>query len=522
MTNEFSEWRSTAVLVAVCLASASMPLAFTGPTVALPSIGAALDGSPVSISWATNAYLLTFGSLLLAAGTLADRYGRKRVFAIGTGGFGILSLVLAVVPDMTSFNLIRAAEGVTAAAVMSAGMAVLAQEFDGPGRLRAFSFVGTSFGIGLAVAPIASAYLFELFGWRSIFALVVAFDVAAFVIGMIAMKETRDPDATRVDWPGCVSFTLALAALTWAILDGPGRGWSHPVVLTLFGLALALFIAFAVIETRVARPMLDLGLFRYRQFVGVQLLATAPAYGFVVLVILLPIRLVGIDGMSASEAGQTMLAMSAPLLVLPLLAGSLTRWLSPAILSGFGLLIASVGLFWLGQIPIGAGIAAIAPALIVIGVGMSFPWGLMDGLAVSVVPTERAGMAAGIFGTVRVAGEGIALALVTALLTSLAQSQVSELVPQSTSSSAIAQRLAAGDLRGASALAPQVSPSTLLAGYSDAFGTLTLCLAAVTLATAVVVFLSLRTPAARQDQVAQLQSAKSYVSTDRGHISIET
>lgn len=494
MPNKYSRLRPVAVLIAVCLASASMPLAFTGPTVALPSIAMSLGGSPVSISWATNAYLLTFGSLLLAAGSLADRYGRKRVFAIGTGGFAILSVVLALVPDMTSFNLIRAAEGITAAAAMSAGMAVLAQEFDGPGRLRAFSFVGASFGIGLSVAPIASGYLFEAFGWRSIFALVVGFDLLAIIIGMISIVETRDPDATAVDWPGCFSFTLALAALTAAILDGSGRGWSHPMVLTFFGSSVALLTVFIVIERRVARPMLDLNLFRYRQFVGVQLLAAAPAYGFVVLLILLPIRLVGIDGMTASEAGRTMLAMSAPLLILPLLAGSLTRWLSPATLCGLGLLVASAGVFWLGQIPIGAGIAAMAPAMLVIGVGISLPWGLMDGLAVSVVPKERAGMAAGIFGTFRVAGEGIALALVTALLTGLAESQVSNLIPQSGNSSAIALRLATGDLNGASALAPQVPLPTLLAGYGHAFSAFTTCLAAVTLATAAVVFLSLRQP----------------------------
>lgn len=499
MEDQSPTWRSAAVLVAVCLASASMPLAFTGPTVALPAIGEALGGSPVAINWATNAYLLTFGSLLLAAGAIADRYGRKRVFVIATGVFGILSVMIAFSPDMTSFNLIRAAQGVMAAAAMSAGMAVLAQAFQGAGQLRAFSFVGVSFGVGLSVAPIASAYLFELFGWRSILALVVAFAVAAFLIGILFMTESRDPEATRVDWPGSVSFTVALAALTTAILEGPGRGWSDPVVVALFAAAAAILIAFVVIERRVARPMLNLDLFGYRQFVGVQLLAAAPAYGFVVLVVLLPIRLVGIDGMSASEAGRTMLAMSSPLLVLPLLAGSLTRWLSPATLCGLGLVVASVGVFWLGQVPIGAGTAAMVPALLVIGVGMSFPWGLMDGLAVSVVPKERAGMAAGIFGTVRVAGEGIALALTTALLSVLAQSRVSPLIRQPTASPLIAERLVTGDLGGASALAPEVAAPALLASYGNAFSTLTLYLAAATLITAVVVFLSLRRPAVDRD-----------------------
>lgn len=499
MENHSTTRRSAAVLAAVCLASASMPLAFTGPTIALPTIGAALGGSPVSISWATNAYLLTFGSLLLAAGALADRYGRKRVFAIATGAFGILSAMIAFAPDMTSFNLIRAAQGIMAAAALSAGMAVLAQEFQGAGHLRAFSFVGVSFGVGLSVAPIASAYLFELFGWRSIFALVIVFDIAAFLIGIAFMTESRDPDATKVDWPGSVSFTAALAILTTAILEGPGRGWSDPVVVALFAAAAVLLIAFVVIERRVARPMLDLDLFRYRQFVGVQLLAAAPAYGFVVLVILLPVRLVGIDGMSASEAGQTMLAMSAPLLVLPLLAGSLTRWLSPATLCGLGLVVASLGVVWVGQVPIGAGTAAFIPALLVIGVGMSFPWGLMDGLAVSVVPKERAGMAAGIFGTVRVAGEGIALALATALLSGLAQSRVSSLTSGPAASRLTAERLVAGDLGGAQALASEVPPPELVSHYGDAFSMLTACLAVATLLTALVVFVSLRRPTVQTD-----------------------
>ncbi len=475
-----------------------MPLAFTGPTIALPTIGAALGGSPVSINWATNAYLLTFGSLLLAAGALADRYGRKRVFVIATGAFAMLSMMLAFSPDMTSFNLIRAAEGVMAAGAMSAGMAVLAQEFDGPGRLRAFSFVGISFGVGLSVAPIASAWLFEMFGWRSIFALVITFDVIAFIIGMAFMTESRDPDATTVDWPGSVSFTAALALLTTAILEGPGRGWSDPVVIAFFGMSAVFLLLFVIIERRTARPMLDLDLFRYRQFVGVQLLAAAPAYGFVVLLILLPIRLVGIDGMSASEAGQTMLALSAPLLVFPLLAGSLTRWISPATLCGLGLLITSGGVLWLGLVPIGAGNAALVPALLLIGVGISFPWGLMDGLAVSVVPKERAGMAAGIFGTVRVAGEGIALALATALLTGLAQTRVAPLVSQPATSPLIAERLATGDLASALELAPEVPSSALLEGYSNAFSLLTMCLAAITLVTAVVVFFSLRRRAVHQ------------------------
>jgi hypothetical protein len=160
--------------------------------------------------------------------------------------------------------------------------------------------------------------------------------------------------------------------------------------------------------------MLDLTLFRYPRFVGVQLLAAAPAYAFVVLLVLLPIRFIGIEGMDEIAAGRLMICLSGPLLILPIVAGQLTRWFAPATICGTGLLVAAGGLVWLSQVPVGEPNAVAAPMLI-IGTGISFPWGLMDGLAVSVIPKERAGMAPGIFNTTRVAGEGVALAIVTAI-----------------------------------------------------------------------------------------------------------
>lgn len=170
-------------LLSVCLAAAAMPLTFTGTAVALPAIGRALGGSPIALNWVTNAFMLTFGSSLMAAGALADAYGRKRVFLIGVGAFAILSMALAIAPDIVWFDLGRAAQGIAAAAAFSGGMAALAQEFDGASRIRAFSIVGTSFGIGLAFGPIASGLMIDAFGWRSIFCLVVMFAVLAFALG---------------------------------------------------------------------------------------------------------------------------------------------------------------------------------------------------------------------------------------------------------------------------------------------------------------------------------------------------
>lgn len=474
-------------LLAVCLAAVAMPLTFTGTAVALPAIGRDLSGDPIAIAWATNAFMLTFGSTLLAAGTLADRYGRRRVFLAGTYTFALASLALVVAPDVRVFDLLRGLQGLGAAAAYAGGAAALAQEFEGPERLRAFSFVGTSFGVGLSLGPIASGLMIEAFGWRSIFLAVVGFTALAGLLGHRAVRDSRDPAASRLDWPGALSFTATLALFTCGMLLVPARGGRDAAVLGCFiGAALCLG-AFVAIERRVARPMLDLSLFRYARFVGVQLLAAAPAYGFVVLLILLPMRFVGLEGMGEAAAGGLMVVLSAPLVILPVVAGTLSRRFQAATICGAGLLISAGGLLWLALTPVGAPPLATAWPMLLVGIGISLPWGLMDGLAVSVVPKERAGMATGIFSTVRVAGEGVALAVVGAALSMLIARRIEaadltgRIVPA-------AQRLAGGDLGGALPFLPAADAGRLTALYGAAFGRLLVALAAIT---ALVVFLSL-------------------------------
>lgn len=477
------------VLVAICCAAAAMPLTFTGPAVALPSIGRTLGGSPLALNWVTNAFMLTFGSTLMAAGALADAYGRKRMFLGGLAAFGIFSLGLAFAGNIVWFDSLRALQGVGAAAAFSGGMASLAQEFEDRERLRAFSVVGASFGVGLAFGPIASGLVVEAFGWPAIFLLVVALAALAFVLGALFLRETRDPNAGGLDWKGAVSFTLALALLTFGILQMPEVGWSDPFVLAVLVAAAIFFFAFYRIERSVARPMLDLSLFRYPRFVGVQLLAAAPAYAFVVLLILLPVRFIGIEGMGEIAAGRMMIALSAPLLILPIAAGLLTRWFSPAAICGAGLLLSAAGLAWLSQFPVGSEPELLVAPLLVVGIGISLPWGLMDGLAVSVVPKERAGMATGIFSTTRVAGEGVALAVVTALLSAFTQVNLGSGVGAHAAD--IAQRLVTGDVAAAGSIVPSMERAAILHAYSNAFGVLLWLLTAITIATAVVVFLYL-------------------------------
>ncbi|WP_241121045.1 MFS transporter, partial [Achromobacter xylosoxidans] len=452
----------------------------------------------VALNWITNAFMLVFGSSLLVAGALADRYGRRRVFLAGAAIFIAASLGLVHAPDIVAFDLLRAAQGLGGAAIFSGGAAALAQAFDGPGRMRAFSLLGASFGAGLSFGPIASALLIERYGWRSIFLLVIGLAAVALLLGARCLRESRDPAAGRLDWPGAATFSAALALLTWGIMRAPQSGWGDPSTLAMLAAAVALFAAFGVIELRAVRPMLDLTLFRYPRFLGVQLLAAAPAYAFVVLLILLPVRFIAVDGLGEIEAGRMMIALSAPLL-LPIVAGQLTRWLAPALICGAGLLLAAAGLAWLSLAMTAGQVTALVGPMLLIGIGISLPWGLMDGLAVSVVPVERAGMATGIFSTTRVAGEGVALAVVSALLTGLTASHLATALPGAAPrATQAAQRLVAGDFDALAAILPGTGRAVLAHASADAFAVLLWILAAITVLTALVVFLFLGKPEARE------------------------
>ncbi|WP_136622671.1 MULTISPECIES: MFS transporter [Mesorhizobium] len=495
------------VLLSVCLAAMTMPLTFTGPAVALSRIAADLGGSPVELNWVTNAFMLTFGATLMASGALADNHGRKRIFLAGLCLYVLASLGAMLAPDIVWFDILRAAQGIGSAAAFAGGASALAQEFEGPLRLRAFSFLGTSFGIGLAFGPIASGLLISAFGWRSIFLLVAALAVAAAALGQRTIKESRDPDATGVDWAGAGTFTIALASLTYGVLQAPQSGWADPLVVTLLGTAAFFFVAFVVVERRARRPMLDLTLFAYPRFVGVQFLAAAPAYGFVVLLVLLPIRFIGVEGMSEIKAGQLMICLSGPLLILPMLAGQLARWIAPATICGVGLLITAAGLVWLSLTP-PVDSALVAP-LMLIGVGIALPWGLMDGLAVSVVPKERAGMAVGIFNTTRVACEGVALAIVMATLSGFTAAQLAaQGMASSTHAAAAAQLLVTGNLGETALHLPQAGAAVLVQAYETAFDRLLIVLAAITVMTAIVVFLGLRRGSASEHEAIALPACQ--------------
>lgn len=421
LTAQNSRWS----ILAVCSAALMLPLSFSAGVIATPAIALHAGGSALALSWITNAFLLSFGSLLMAAGALADRYGRKRLFISGVSVFTALSLLTGWVPSVIWLDGVRALQGAAAAATLAGGGAALANAFDGAERSRAFSLLGTSFGVGLAAGPVIAGMLMAVAGWHSVFLCCALFGVVALMIGVRTLPESRNPDARALDWPGIISFSATLTLFTWGMLQVADRGASGLATGLLLG-SLVMALMFVWIERRSPQPMLDLSLFRYGRFIGVQLLPVATCYCFVVLLVLLPLRFMGFYGYDALTTGLLMLAISLPMLVVPSLAVMLTHRFYPATVSCIGLLLAAAGMGLLSLVTPHSSLSLTLLAMVMIGSGSGLPWGLMDNLSVSVVPTQRAGMATGIFSTVRVAGEGVALASISTLFSQLLVNQLSQ------------------------------------------------------------------------------------------------
>ena len=157
-------------VLAVCLVALALPLSFSAGAVAVPALAGRFQGAPSALAWVTNAFMLSFGSLLLAAGGLADRLGRRRLFLCGSAGFALATLAVCLAADLRALDLARGVQGVAAAAALASGSAALAQRFEGHARTRVFALMGTMFGLGLALGPLLAGLLLQTLGWRAVFA----------------------------------------------------------------------------------------------------------------------------------------------------------------------------------------------------------------------------------------------------------------------------------------------------------------------------------------------------------------
>jgi EmrB/QacA subfamily drug resistance transporter len=419
-------------LGAVCVATFMLLLDITVVNTALPAIQRDLGGSFTDLQWVIDAYALSLAALVLTAGSLADRLGRRRVFAIGLGIFSVASLLCGLAPDPTLLNLARGLQGVGGAIMFAVSLALVAQEFpSGPERGMAMGIYGATIGIAVAIGPLLGGLLTDGFGWQSVFLINVPIGLAAIAATYWKLAESRDPDATRIDWGGLLTFSSALFVLVLALVRGNDEGWGSALIVGLLAAAALLMVAFVAIEQRVREPMLPLGLFRRRAFTGVQLAAFAVSGSMFALFLYLTLYLQSFLGYSPIDAGLRYLPITiASFIVAPLSGIALAKVQARYLMSG-GLALTGVGLLLMGGLNMHSEWTALLVGFLVSGVGVGLLNPVIADVALSVVPKERSGMAAGINDTFRQVGIAVGIAAWGAIFLGTGASKVQDVAGSS-------------------------------------------------------------------------------------------
>jgi EmrB/QacA subfamily drug resistance transporter len=415
-------------LFAVSVATFMLLLDITVVNVALPSIREDLGASFTDLQWVVDAYALTLAALVLTAGSLADRLGRRRVFAGGLVLFTVASLLCGLAPDPTFLNLARAVQGIGGAIMFAVSLALIAQEF-APGRERgtALGIYGAAIGVAVAVGPLVGGALTDSLGWESIFYLNVPIGLAALAVTYAKVRESRDPNATRIDWAGVVTFSGALFMLVFALVRGNDEGWGSTLIVSLFAGAGALLAAFLAIESRVREPMLPLGLFKRPAFTGVQLTSFAISSSIFALFLYLSLYLQNYLGLSPFETGVRYLPITLGSFIVAPIAGALVGRVQARVMMSAGLVGVGVGLLLMSGVDAGAEWTTLLGGFLVAGASVGLLNPVVAHVAISVVPKERSGMAAGINNTFRQVGVAVGIAVWGAIFVGRGADRVTEL-----------------------------------------------------------------------------------------------
>ncbi|MGW0859195.1 MFS transporter [Streptomyces sp. NPDC002690] len=407
------------ILGVICVAQLTVLLDNTVLNVAIPSLTEELGASAAQVQWMINAYSLVQSGLLLTAGSASDRYGRKKMLLAGLAVFGAGSLVAAFSQDPGQLVAARAGMGVGGALLLTSTLAVVVQVFDETERVRAIGLWATVSSLGFAAGPLLGGVLLGHFWWGSIF--LVNLPVA--VLGLVAVArlvpESKSPSGQRPDLLGALLSTVGLGSVVYAIISGPEHGWASSRVLTPAFAGVVVLAGFALWELRVPYPMLDMRFFRNRSFTGAVTGSVLVTFGMGGSLFLLTQHLQFVLGYEPLEAGLRIAPLALTVVVLNLtgLGARLVPRMGTPVTIAAGMSLLAAGL---------AAVALLAPhgyagmllGLVLTGTGISLAGPAMAAAIMGAIPPERAGVGAGVNGTLAEFGNGLGVAVLGAVLTS--------------------------------------------------------------------------------------------------------
>ncbi|MFL5758407.1 MAG: MFS transporter [Thermomicrobiales bacterium] len=391
--------------------------------VALPTISRDLDAKATQLQWIVSAYTLVFASLQITAGGLGDRFGRKRFFMIGLVIFTATSFMAALSQNIEMLLIARALQGVGAAFIMPLSLSLISAAFPPEERSRAIGIWASVSVSSIALGPIVGGALVEYASWPWVFLINVPIGIGAFIVTSAVVRESRDTSGTvATDVPGTVLITLAVASLTWGLIEAGNRGWTDSWILASFVAAAVFTVAFIRVEMTTERPMIPLRFFKSRTFTGANIDAFLIAFLITGVGFFMTLYQQNIHGFSPVRTGLALLPMVLVMMVGSPISGTLTAKLGPRRLISAGMFVTGLGMFLFLRSDVHATYLDILPAFLVLGLGMSFIWTPMTTAVLNSVETEKSGVASAINGAIREIGTAVGIALLGTIMNRTYQS----------------------------------------------------------------------------------------------------
>ncbi len=491
-------------LIAVSVAIFMLLLDITVVNVALPDIQRSLHSSFSDLQWVVNAYALTLAALLLTSGAVSDLIGRKRVFLAGLFVFTGASAVCGLSTTPLMLNLARAVQGTGGAMMFSTALALIAAAFHGKERGTAFGVFGAVTGAAVAVGPVLGGIITSGIGWKWIFFVNVPIGAVAVFVTVTQVEDSRDPNASGVDWAGLITFSGSLFMLVYALVQGNQKGWGSTEIVALLIGSAVLMGAFLVAERLQSRPMLDLALFRRPAFAGANIVAFALSGSFFAMFLYLTLYIQDVLGYSPIQAGLRFLPTTLLSFAVAPIAGKLSVRMPVRILLGSGLLLVGLGLVAMTTITASSHWTVLIPAFVLAGAGVGLVNPPLASTAIGVVPHERSGMASGINSTFRQVGIATGIAGLGAVFqhsvtkgTTKALDTVGQLKPVTQAAHGhLSTLLQSGDVTQIAHTLSPLARAALLhsyrVGFVDAFTTISIIAAVLALSGSVLAFVLVR------------------------------
>jgi EmrB/QacA subfamily drug resistance transporter len=386
--------------------------------VGLPTIDRDLHATASQLQWIVDAYMLVFAGLLLTAGSLGDRLGRRKALFTGLAVFGLGSLASAMSGSAGMLIASRALMGVGAAAVMPSTLSILTNVFPSGERGKAIGIWAAVAGLGIAIGPVAGGWLIEHASWHWIFLVNLPFVVAALAAGSVLVPESKDPDASPLDPIGAGLSMAGLTSLLWAIIEAPSRGWTDGLILGAFGMAVVLLSMFVVWERRSDHPMLDVKLFRNPRFSAASVSITLVFFSLMGMIFFLTQYLQYVLQYDPLEAGIRIAAVAIGMILGGPLSARLTEKLGTKVMVATGLTLVAGGLMLFSGVGEDTSYGIVFTALVVMGFGMASAMAPATDSIMGSLPLARASVGSAVNDTTRMVGGALGVAVLGSLLSS--------------------------------------------------------------------------------------------------------